>query len=103
VVGRIAQISRQAIYRTPKTPPSAARRLRPPADEVEQAIVGVAADNHTDGYRNDHCPGGPQAGPRGEPQTGAAGDARAPPHPASTALDGRRRPGFSRVTRPNEL
>jgi putative transposase len=49
VVARVAQISRQAIYRVPKTRPPAARRLAPPADEVEAAIVEVAKDNQTDG------------------------------------------------------
>ncbi len=51
VVARILQISRQAIYRIPTTVPAAARRSAPPADEVEAAIVEVAEDNPTDGYR----------------------------------------------------
>jgi putative transposase len=51
VVARILQISRQAIYRIPTKPPAAARRSAPPADEVEAAIVEVAEDNPTDGYR----------------------------------------------------
>ncbi len=44
------QIS-QAIYRTPKTPLAAARRARPPVDEVERAIIEIATENPTDGYR----------------------------------------------------
>ncbi|MCA1678802.1 MAG: IS3 family transposase [Actinobacteria bacterium] len=52
VVARILQISRQAIYRIPKrTPRAAGPRPAPPADEVEAAIVEVAEDNPTDGYR----------------------------------------------------
>lgn len=51
VVARILQISRQAIYRIPTKRPAAARRSAPPADEVEGAIVEVAQDNPTDGYR----------------------------------------------------
>jgi putative transposase len=51
VVARVAQITRQAIYRTPKTRPPAARCAGPPADEVEHAIVAVAEANPTDGYR----------------------------------------------------
>ena len=51
VVARVMQISRQAIYRTPKTPPAAARRARPPVDEVEQAIIEIATDNPTDRHR----------------------------------------------------
>ena len=50
-VARVAQISRQAIYRVPKSRPAAARRSRPPADAVEAAIVAVAEANQTDGYR----------------------------------------------------
>lgn len=51
VVARVAQITRQAIYRTPKTRPPAARRAGPPADQVDTAIVKVARANPTDGYR----------------------------------------------------
>jgi len=51
VVARVAQISRQAIYRTltPRRAPASA--ARPPADEVEAAIVDIAVANPTDGYR----------------------------------------------------
>jgi putative transposase len=49
VVARVLQISRQAIYRMPK--PRSSPQRKPPADEVEQAIVEVATDNPTDGYR----------------------------------------------------
>jgi len=50
-LARVAQISRQGIYRTPKTRPPAARRAGPLADEVDAAIVQVAEANQTDGYR----------------------------------------------------
>jgi putative transposase len=48
-VARVMQISRQALYRTPtrRQPP----QRRPPVDAIEQAIVEVAGDNQTDGYR----------------------------------------------------
>ena len=51
VLARVLQISRQAIYRTPKPrrTPDAAKRA--PADEIERAIVEVAEANPTDGYR----------------------------------------------------
>ena len=49
VVARVARISRQAVYRTPK--PRTAPRRRPVSDRVEQAIVEVAEANQTDGYR----------------------------------------------------
>ena len=48
-VARVLQISRQAVYRTPK--PRSVPQRRPPADEVEEAIVAVARENPTDGYR----------------------------------------------------
>lgn len=51
VVARVMRISRQAIYRTPAKPPASVTRSRPPADEVEQAIVEVAEAHPTDGYR----------------------------------------------------
>jgi putative transposase len=48
-VARVLQVSRQAIYRTP-TPRRGPQR-RPVFDPVELAIVEVATDNQTDGYR----------------------------------------------------
>ena len=51
VVARILQISRQAIYRGPKPRRAPASPARPPADEVEAAIVAEAEANPTDGYR----------------------------------------------------
>jgi putative transposase len=48
-VARVLQISRQAIYRTPK--PRRAPQRRPPQGLIEEAIVEVAKDNPTDGYR----------------------------------------------------
>jgi putative transposase len=51
VVARVAQISRQAIYRTPRPRRAPASPARPPVDEVEAAIVEIAVANPTDGYR----------------------------------------------------
>jgi len=51
VVARVAQISRQAIYRTARPRRAPASAARPPADEVEAAIVDIAVANPTDGYR----------------------------------------------------
>jgi len=48
-VARVMQISRQALYRTPTQRRSPQRR--PSTDPVEQAIVEIARDNQTDGYR----------------------------------------------------
>jgi putative transposase len=49
VVARVLKISRQAIYRTPR--PRRAPQRRPPRGEVEEAIVETAKQNPTDGYR----------------------------------------------------
>jgi putative transposase len=49
VVTRVMQVTRQAIYRTPK--PRTSPQRRPAADDVERAIVEVAKENPTDGYR----------------------------------------------------
>jgi Integrase core domain/HTH-like domain len=50
-LARILQISRQATYRVPAKPLAVAARSRPPVDDVERAIIAVAAANPTDGYR----------------------------------------------------
>jgi putative transposase len=51
VVARILQISRQAIYRVPRPRRAPASPAKPPVDEVEATIVDVAEANPTDGYR----------------------------------------------------
>jgi putative transposase len=48
VVARVAGISRQAIYRRPKRPPAGQRRRRTAVDEV---VLAVARCNPTDGTR----------------------------------------------------
>jgi putative transposase len=50
-VARVLQVSRQALYRVPARRPKAAGPPAPVSDEVERAIVEVANDNQTDGYR----------------------------------------------------
>ncbi len=49
VVARVAGVSRQAIYRKPK--PRRPPQRRPPSGPVDQAIVEVAKANPTDGTR----------------------------------------------------
>lgn len=51
VVARILKVSRQAIYRTPKPRRAPAAPARPPSDEIEAAIVAEAEAHPTDGYR----------------------------------------------------
>jgi putative transposase len=48
-VARVLNVSRQALYRTPK--PRLAPLRRPPTDPVEVAIAEEALANQTDGYR----------------------------------------------------
>jgi putative transposase len=48
VVARVAGISRQAIYRRPKRPPAGQRR---PLDPVDRTVLAVARTNPTDGTR----------------------------------------------------
>jgi putative transposase len=103
VVARVAQIRRRAIYRVPKTRPPAARRAGPPADEVEAAIVEVAMANQTDGYRM-------VAALVCRPLGRAVNRKRVLRVMRQRRLiqrrrrlDRRRRPGFFRVTRPDEL
>ena len=81
-VARVAQISRQAIYRIPKPRRAPAAPARPPTCEVEAAIVDVAMENPTDGYRLVTAWVRRRLGRRAEPQARAARDARAPADPA---------------------
>src|SRR5215207_10916416 len=50
-VARVAQIGRQAIYQTPRPRRSPASPQKPAVDRIERAIVDVAEANPTDGYR----------------------------------------------------
>jgi putative transposase len=50
-VARVAQISRQAIYKTAKPRRAPASPQKRSTDRVEQVIVEVAEQNPTDGYR----------------------------------------------------
>jgi putative transposase len=102
-VARIAQISRQAIYRTPKTPPSAARRSRPPADDVEAAIVEVAQANQTDGYRMVCALVVRKLGRAVNRKKVLRVMRERRLIQRRRRLDRRRRPGFFAVTRPSEL
>ena len=103
VVARVAQISRQAMYRVPKTRPTAARRSRPPADDVEAAIVEVAEANQTDGYRMVCALVVRKLGRAVNRKRVLRVMRERRRIQRRRRLDRRRRPGFFRVTRPNEL
>jgi putative transposase len=103
VVARVAQISRQAMYRVPKTRPTAARRSCPPADDVEAAIVEVAEANQTDGYRMVCALVVRKLGRAVNRKRVLRVMRERRLIQRRRRLDRRRRPGFFRVTRPNEL
>jgi putative transposase len=101
VVARVARVSRQAVYRTPK--PRRPPQRRPPSGPVDEAIVEVAKANPTDGTR-----------------MGAALTSRRLGQPVNRKRaqrvmreqrllqrhrppGRRRRPGFFRVERPDQL
>jgi putative transposase len=103
VVARVAQISRQAIYRTPRPRRAPVSPARPAADRVEAAIVAVAEQNPTDGYRMVTAWARRRLGRpvnrkrvlRVMRERGLIQRRR--------PLDRRRRPGFFRVERPDQL
>jgi putative transposase len=103
VVARIAQISRQAIYRIPKARPVAARRAAPPPDETGAAIVDVALANQTDGYRMVTALVARKLGRAVNRKRVLRVMRERRLIQRRRRLGRRRRPGCFRVTRPNEL
>lgn len=100
VVARVAGISRQAIYRRPARPPKGQRR---PLSRADEAILGVARENPTDGTRMVAALAGRDLGT-------AINRKRVQRLMREHALlqrrrsEGRRRrPGFFRVERPDQL
>jgi putative transposase len=97
VVARVLQISRQAIYRTPK--PTKPPPRRPPQGPVEEAIVEVAKENPTDGL--------PDGLGADEGRLGRAINRkrvlRVMREQRRRREPRRRRPGFFRVGRPDQL
>jgi putative transposase len=101
VVARVMQVTRQAVYRTPK--PRRAPQRRPPQGDVERAIVETAKQNPTDGYRMVWALVRRRLGKavnrkrvlRVMREHGLIQRRR--------RLDRRRRPGFFRVERPDQL
>ena len=70
VVARVAGISRQAIYRRPKRPPTGQRR---PLVAIDAAILGVARENPTDGTRMVAALAAPRARRRRSIASGCSG------------------------------
>lgn len=100
-VARVAQISRQAIYRTPKKRPPQAGPGRPGPDDV--AIVEIAKANPTDGTRMVAAIASRQLGrPVNRKRAQRIMRAHRLLQPVR-GLERRRRPGYFRVRRPDEL
>ena len=100
VVARVAGISRQAIYRRPARPPKGQRRSLSRSDE---AILGVARENPTDGTRMVAALASRDLGRpvnRKRVQRLMREHALLQRH---RPLGRRRRPGFFRVERPDQL
>jgi len=100
-VARVLQVTRQAIYRTPK--PRAAPQRRPPVDDIERAIVAVAQENATDGYRMVWALTRRKLGRAVNRKRVLRVMREQKLIQRRGSVPRRRRPGFFRVTRPGEL
>lgn len=100
LVARVAGISRQAIYRTPRRPPKGQRR---PLDAVDRAVLDMARENPTDGTR---MVAALTAGELGAPVNRKRVQRLMREHrllQPKRSEGRRRRPGYFEVTRPDEL
>jgi putative transposase len=102
-VARVAQISRQAIYGTPRSRRAPAAPARRPADPVEAAIVAVAEENPTDGYRMVTALARRRLGRRVNRKRVLRVMRERRLIQRRRPLGRRRRPGFFRVERPDQL
>ncbi|MCA1678585.1 MAG: IS3 family transposase [Actinobacteria bacterium] len=100
-VARVMQVTRQAIYRTPK--PRVAPQRRLPISDVEQAIVEVAKDNPTDGYRMVWALTRRRLGRAINRKRVLRVMREQRLIQRRRSIPRRRRPGFFRITRPGEL
>jgi putative transposase len=100
LVARVAGISRQAIYRRPKRPPTGHRRS---LDAVDRVILDVAAQNPTDGTRMVAALASRHAArPVNRKRAQRLMREHALLQPVRSEAR-RRRPGYFQVTRPDEL
>jgi putative transposase len=100
VVARVAGISRQAIYRRPQRPPAGQRR---PLDRIDRTVLDVARANPTDGTRMVAALAGRELG---APVNRKRVQRLMREHRLlqRRRTEGRRRrPGFFRVERPDQL
>jgi putative transposase len=102
-VARILRISRQAIYRVPRPRRAPAAPVKPPVDAVEAAIVDVAGANPTDGYRMVTAWVRRRLGRRVNRKRVLRVMRQRGLIQRRRPLERRRRPGFFRVERPDQL
>ena len=102
-VARVMQVSRQALYRAPTRRPSEAGPARAIRDEVDQAIVDVAEENQTDGYRMVTALVRRKLGRAVNRKRVLRVMRQAKLIQRRRPLERRKRPGFFRVERPRQL
>jgi putative transposase len=100
LVARVAGISRQAIYRRPTRPPKGQRR---PLTRADEAILGVARENPTDGTRMVAALASRDLGQRVNRKRVQRLMREHRLLQRHRPLGRRRRPGFFRVERPDQL
>lgn len=99
-LARVAQVSRQAIYRRPTRPPRGERR---PLDQTDRAVLEIARANPTDGTRMVAALTAAQTGrPVNRKRTQRLMREHHLLQPKRSE-GRRRRPGYFEVTRPDEL
>jgi putative transposase len=102
-VARILRVSRQAIYRIRRPRRRPAATARQPVDPVEAAIVEVAIEHPTDGYRIVTAWARRRLGRRINRKRVLRVMRERKLIQRRRPLDRRRRPGFFRVERPDQL
>ena len=101
VVARVLQVNRSGLYRTPKRPPKTARR--PVSDPIDRLIVEVARDNPTDGTRMVAALTSQLLGRQVNRKRAQRVMREQHLLQRHRPLRRRRRPGFFRVERPDQL
>ena len=101
VVARVLQVNRTGLYRTPKRRPKTARR--PLSDPVDRLIVDVARDNPTDGTRMVAALTSQRLGRQVNRKRAQRVMREQRLLQRHRPLRRRRRPGFFRVERPDQL
>ena len=101
VVARVLQVNRSGLYRTPKRPPKTTRRAV--VDPVDRLIVEVARDNPTDGTRMVAALASRELGRQVNRKRAQRVMREQRLLQRHRPLRRRRRPGFFRVERPDQL